>query len=204
MLKPIIVHPIGAQIDWARANKDQRVEETIRQYGRDHYNNSIREGEGILPGLLGERITKDFFGNLRHSTGTDVYDYDLWHEIFRWRWEVKTKEQGWPFTPQAHFNATVCAANTGQACDYYVFTRVHSSLEIAWILGALPKQLFMDRAVFYNKGDLDPTSTSGWRFSWDCYNVPLRHLWPLPEDPAELYLLREKEKFLKTRQLARA
>lgn len=200
MLKPIAVRPSEQQIAWARAHERQRTEELIAKYGREHLNDSIREGEGTLIGLLGERITLDYFGNLVFSTGKDIYDYDLFHTLFKWRWEVKSKEQKWPGTPQAHFNATVCAANTRQACDHYVFTRVHSSLEIAWILGVLPKQLFMDRAVFYHKGDVDPTGTNGWKFSWDCYNVALRYLWPLPGDPAELFLLREKEKYFKTKQ----
>lgn len=200
MFKPIIVRPTAQQIAWAKEREAKRTDDAVQRYGRAHFNNSIREGEGILVGLLGECIVKDYFGNLEPSTGSDIYDFDLFHTLFRWRWEVKSKEQKWPGTPQAHFNATVCDANIGQACDYYVFTRVHSSLEIAWILGALPKSLFMNRAVFHYKGDADPTGAPDWKFSWDCHNVALRYLWPLPSDPSELSLLLEKEKYFKTRQ----
>lgn len=198
MAKIITVTPTPDQIHRATIREQEMTAKIIAKYGRDHLNNSIKEGEGVLVGLLGEEVIKDFY-SFTPADPDDLYDFDLYDPAYLRRIDVKTKLQKYDGAPRGHYNATVCDANTLQYCDYYVFVRVRASLKTAWILGALPKRFFLARAKFYRAGEIDPTSQNGWRFAWDCHNVAVRHLWSLPEDPAELQLLVEKEKHFKLR-----
>jgi len=183
----------SAQYERAKVREAEMTQHVIEQYGREHLNNSIKEGMGVFVGLLGEEIIKSLYG-FQSSSGDDIYHYDLLDPVFLGKIDVKTKLQNWGGTPQRHYNATVCDANIHQRCDYYCFVRVRSDYQFAWVLGVLPKHLFLSRATFAARGDVDPTSRSGWTFAWDCHNVQVRDLWTLPQDPLELSVIVEKAK----------
>lgn len=183
----------AAQRERARAREAEMTARVIERHGREYLNNSIREGMGVFVGLLGEEIIQTPY-NFQWSSGDDIYDYDLIDPVFLGKIDVKTKEQKWTGNPKRHYNATVCAANIKQICDYYCFVRIRSDYELAWVLGIYPKQLFLNRASFAYRGELDPTSQSDWAFSWDCYNMPVRDLWTMPQDPRELSVIVEKAK----------
>lgn len=130
--------------------------------------NSIRKGEGNLVGCLGEVLVA------RHlkADQNNTYNYDLTRSGVKL--EVKTKEC--TSSPQPHFNCSVAAYNTKQDCDYYVFVRILNDLKRAWILGYMQKNEFFKKATFNKKGETDSTSSFGWTFRADCYNLPIREL----------------------------
>jgi hypothetical protein len=185
MMSMISLRPTADQIERARAREADMRAKIIARHGREHLNNSIREGEGVLVGLVGEELVHDRYLFAR-SAGEDIYHFDLLDSVFLGRIDVKTKSC--TGQPQPGYWCTVCAANTEQICDYYCFVRVLEDLSRAWIMGFLPKPNFFNKAVFFNKGDLDPTSHCGWTFRWDCYNVPVSQLWAPPWDRETLKL----------------
>lgn len=154
-------------------------EKILAKRGKEYLDNSIREGEGVLVGLLGEEFPRERY-QWEQSKGDDIYHFDLYDRLRDNTFDVKTKSC--TSQPQQHYWCSVCAANIEQRCTHYFFVRVMEDLSRAWLLGVLPKDEFFKRAVFFNKGDLDPTSDNGWRFSWDCYNVPISQLWSPPWD----------------------
>lgn len=165
----------------ARAHmRHERMHNSLQRRGRSHFNNSIEEGYGTIGGLLGEEITYDFPPNAWDRVPEDnPYHFDLiLRGLLPLTVDVKTKRQSYNNPPQPHYFATVCAKNIEQVCDIYWFVRVHNSGEKAWMLGWLPKKEFFRIAVFFPKGADDPTSHCGWKFKEDCYNVPIKDLWP--------------------------
>lgn len=179
---PVVEVPV-TDLQLARASmRHERVNGNLQQRGKKCFNNSIEEGRGTLGGLLGEEVTYDFFTGPQpaweRTPENNPYHFDL---ILRGRSpitvDVKTKRQEYDGAPAPHYFATVCAKNIEQVCDIYWFVRVHTAGEKAWILGWLPKKEFFRIALFFKKGDLDPTSHLGWRFREDCYNVSVRQLW---------------------------
>lgn len=132
--------------------------------------NSITEGEGNLAGYLGEVI-------LSHITEAEIqrtYQYDIVYD--GWKIDVKTKRC--TSVPQPEYFCSVAAYNTTQECDYYTFVRVLEGFKVAWLLGTIAKADFFKRAMFGKKGQIDPTSTLGWTFKADCYNLPIAELKP--------------------------
>lgn len=132
-------------------------------------NNSIRSGEGRLAGTIGEAIFLRVTGG--QSSGSDWANYDvLWNGF---KYDAKTKECTSP--PQPHYFASIAKHNPNQKCDRYVFFRVMrrkgEDYTWAWLMGWMGKEEFFDTAVYYKKGDIDPSSTFGWTFRESCWNV---------------------------------
>lgn len=132
--------------------------------------NSITKGEGNLCGVLGEYVAR------AHMQAE--FDHDLEHDLVRegLRYEVKTKRC--TSAPKDHYLCSVSDANHSQSSDFYVFVRVLKDLKRAWILGEISVSEFFARATFHEKGDVDPESQHGWLFKADCYNLPIRRLYP--------------------------
>jgi hypothetical protein len=160
----------------------------------------------VLVGLLGEELPLARYPSFRRAPLRDIFDYDLVDALRGNTLDVKTKSC--TSAPKQHYWCSVCAANIDQCCTHYFFVRVLENLSCAWLLGALPKDEFFKRAVFFRQGELDPTSDLGWRFSWDCFNVPISELWSPPWDE-EIMNLQEgrwnpKKRVLSTSVAARA
>lgn len=131
--------------------------------------NSITRGEGNLAGFIGEAMVASVIGAAMANT----YDYDLVAGALTI--DVKTKRTG--KAPQPHYECSVADFNTKQACDWYLFTRVHTTLTKGWILGYLPKREFYKKAKFCRKGEVDLTNY--FIFKADCYNIKIEELWTL-------------------------
>ena len=131
--------------------------------------NSITKGDGNLAGFIGERVVADYLGVKKDNT----YEYDLINKRDK-TYDVKTKRC--KSKPLPEYTVSVCALNTKQKCDVYVFVRVNNELDTAWILGYMPKEEFYEKAKFCKKGDLDPDSNCNWRFKEDCYNMYIKDL----------------------------
>jgi hypothetical protein len=182
---------VESQLERALAREKDMTARVIERYGRAYLNASIKEGQGVFIGLLGEEVIYDFYAqHWARSVGDAIYHWDLRNEILG-RVDVKTKKQNCPKTPQSFYNCTVCDANTEQLCDWYCFVRIHVDCERAWLLGFLPKKRFFakDVATFSFKGDEDPTSHNGWRFKWDCWNAPVSKTIAPPADLVGLHAM---------------
>ena len=130
---------------------------------------SITGGDGNLAGFIGERIVANYLDVKKANT----YQYDLITKKEK-TYDVKTKRC--KSKPLPNYTVSVCALNTNQDCDAYVFVRVNIESNTAWILGYMPKNIFYKRAKFCKKGDIDPDSDRGWQFKEDCYNMYIRDL----------------------------
>lgn len=135
---------------------------------------SITNGQGNLAGFIGERVVADYLDVKKLNT----YQYDLITKKEK-TYDVKTKRC--KSKPLPNYTVSVCALNTKQECDSYIFVRVTNDMKTAWILGYMPKEKFYKRAKFCKKGDLDPDSNCNWRFKEDCYNMYIKDLNPISE-----------------------
>jgi hypothetical protein len=131
---------------------------------------SITKGAGNQAGFIGERVVADYLGVKKANT----YQYDLVNGQKEKTYDVKTKRC--KFKPLPNYTVSVCALNTRQDCDAYVFVRVDNEMKNAWILGYMPKEQFFKKAKFCKKGDIDPDSNCNWRFREDCYNMYIKDL----------------------------
>ena len=93
---------------------------------------SITGGAGNLAGFVGERVVADYLGVEKANT----YQYDLKTKKER-TYDVKTKRC--KSKPLPEYTVSVCALNTKQKCDAYVFVRIDNEIKVAWILGYMPK-----------------------------------------------------------------
>lgn len=135
-------------------------------------NRSIRKGEGNVYGFLGEFLVADLIGAEWVNGGDKPsYDYDL---LFKGhRIDVKTKSC--TSEPQPSYLVSIMPYYC-QKCDYYAFARVLSNCSMGWYLGSIKTEEFMDRAKFYKKGEVDPSSAFGWTFKADGYHLPISEL----------------------------
>lgn len=181
-IKPILILPTKQQIDAAREREEVVTQLLLERYGREHLNNSITEGEGMLAGLVGEEVFKDFYGFLA-AFGKSIFHYDVLDLRHLGKIDVKTKRC--TSEPKPNYNCTVSASNTEQRCDYYAFVRVLNDFSKAWILGLVPKVSFFEKALFFKRGAIDPAGFGGWRFKWDCFNLQIGDLLQPPESPLD-------------------
>lgn len=191
MIAMLTLRPTAQQIERAKAREAAMTAVILERHGREYLDNSIREGAGVLIGLLGEELVKDFYPGFFPSTGKDIYDYDLVDP--HWLGTIDVKTKSCTSKPRGYYWATVSDANIKQQCDYYCFVRILEDLSVGWLLGYLPKDLFLDQALFFERGTVDPLSKSGWQFSWDCHNVAIQDLWspPMTVDGLEYLTRRE-------------
>jgi len=181
-IKPILIVPTKPQIETARSREDEMTRLFLERYGKKHLNDSITEGEGMLAGLIGEEVFRDYYGFFQ-SIGEAIFHYDVLDQRHLGKIDVKTKRC--TSEPKSHYNCSVAASNTDQQCDYYAFVRVLNDFSKAWILGLTPKTRFFEDALFFKRGQIDPAGFGGWRFKWDCFNLQIGQLLQAPESPLD-------------------
>lgn len=131
--------------------------------------NSITEGEGNVPGFLGEFIAAEYLG----AEVSNTYEYDILAE--EKRIDVKTKRC--TSKPKDFYECSIAAFNTRQECDIYLFTRIlwHKDKpkvwKKGWLLGWLPKEEYFEKATFLKKGQVDPSNN--FTVKADCYNLKI-------------------------------
>lgn len=131
--------------------------------------NSIRKGNGVILGLLGEEAANKIIG----GEVIQDYNYDIMHMDVTY--EIKTKQCS--SEPIDSYDCTVSAYNTKQKCDNYVFVRVENKGRIwgrAWVLGWISKEEFFEKAVFLKRGE--KSGKNGFYARSDCYNIPISKL----------------------------
>lgn len=134
---------------------------------------SIRRGEGNLYGFLGELIVAARFGCKMESTA----HYDM---VSAKGATIDVKTKVTTVKPQPTFECSIVAYQK-QTCDLFVFVRILDNLTRAWILGYITPAAYFAAAAFRRKGELDPNSSKHrpFRFTADCYNLPIAALTPL-------------------------
>ena len=130
-------------------------------------NHSIRDGEGTVYGFLGEVVFREGVGGRQANT----YDYDI---VMRSEVTVDVKTKMVRSMPRPHYECSVTAGHTGQACDVYAFVRVLEDMTRGWYCGAMFKDLFFAEARPIKKGEMD--HSNGWVASADCFNVRIADL----------------------------
>lgn len=162
-------------------NKAIEIMVTTEQYERAEkrgeelgvLNNSITKGKSNGWGMLGEEIIRDF---LNCTDSDDIYNYDL-KTPDGMRLEIKTKKTSMTQAPKPYFECSVCNHNPRQRCDAYVFLRVSTKVNKAWICGYKTKEDFSDQARFFKKGDTD--ASNGYKVHASCWNMNISELDPI-------------------------
>lgn len=138
-------------------------------------NNSIRQGEGNIAGILGELA---LIRRYPDAVRVDSYDFDLL--LGGKRIEVKTKDR--TVVPQPHHECSVANYNTSQKADFYFFVSLHredAGYRSAYLLGYLRPDEFFTRARRLRAGEIDPAN--GYTVRADCWNVRVSELHPIRE-----------------------
>jgi len=130
-------------------------------------NHSIRDGDGTVYGFLGEIVFRERVGGRQANT----YDYDI---VMKSEVTVDVKTKMVRSMPRPHYDCSVTAGHTGQACDVYAFVRVLEDMTRGWYCGALRKAEFFEKARLVRAGEQD--GDNGWVAPVDCYNLPIRDL----------------------------
>ena len=126
---------------------------------------------GAPVGYVGQMI----FAEYVKGDDVDAFNFDVVKNGIRY--EVKSKNC--TSKPMGNFICSVANANAKQKCDYYVFVRVMKDFSKAWILGQKSPEDFKKEAMFWKKGQLDPTDDRGYIVKTDSYNLETSKLDPL-------------------------
>jgi len=138
------------------------------------YRYSILDGDGLLPGCVGEQIVKDYLGIL-DTPNVNTFDYDILYK--GQQLELKTKTV--TTIPNPMYEATVPGFNPRQKCNGYVFVRVLDNLRVGWILGYISKKEFMEKKRELKQHNVD--GSNKFLVKASCYNVFIHELHP-PEN----------------------
>ena len=132
---------------------------------------SLRDGEGIFPGLIGEFLVK----HVKKGELKNTHDYDL---ITPAGLKIDAKTKVRSVAPLSHYFCSVTDFNTRQKCDDYAFVSLLSDYSYGWFLGSIEKKEFYKKAKFFKKGEKDPTSPphKPFYFKCDCYNLEIYKL----------------------------
>ena len=151
--------------------KDERkAEKWARKLGA--LKNSITKGKANKEARIGEIVVERLVG----GTIMDDFQYDILHPNGA-KLEIKTKRTTLKTPPKLHFECSVANYNATQQCDKYIFVRVSTECNKAWILGEIEKSDFVHHSRFTRKGEYDDRN----RFFChaDCNNIEIRKLHPI-------------------------
>ena len=152
--------------------REEYAEACARGLQLGHLKNSITKGKSNVWGMLGEAVVAKYTG----ATLADTYQYDLITPKGE-KLEVKTKKTTLTTAPKPHFECSVCQHNSRQQCDYYVFVRVSTNSNKAWICGQIEKDKLKQTARFFKKGDYDPSNN--YKVHASCWNLNIAELDPV-------------------------
>lgn len=128
---------------------------------------------GSSAGFLGELLFAEAVGGRiveRHP------DYDV---VMPRGLRVEVKTTRCKTTPRANHEAMVFWPSAAHDCDAYGFVRVPYDLSGGWLIGWLPKLMFLHRATFHPKGEHQPRRLADFVVSADYYGVDYSRLFPL-------------------------
>ena len=123
--------------------------------------------ESRLAGIVGECVYQELFPMAKKSPDRDV-PFDFYQDGKKI--DVKCKYRTVP--PKKNFEASFFAYQIGQhfqEVDRYVFMSTMGDFSKVWICGYIEKKDFLDRAVVWKRGQVDPSN--GKVFHEDTYSV---------------------------------
>ncbi len=136
---------------------------------------SIIKGAGNLTGYIGEAVFSYVFEDAERKNSPH-YDF-IWRKL---KVDVKTKLR--KVKAEDSFDASIAAYSLPiQQCDGYVFVSISLIDKKAWIMGAIRKSLYKEKARFFEEGAKDPEFPA-YKFRCPTYNVQYRQLTKLGED----------------------
>lgn len=146
-------------------------EATRRSDYKDNLTNSIRNGDGIFVGEIGEII----FANLLKENNIDhtiekTYDYDL--IVGRRTFDIKTKDR--TVKPLDYYECSINAETYKQKAEYLAFVSLNLSENKGYILGVSNKFYYMKNATFVPRWSIDPSN--GFKAHTDMWNLPIKKL----------------------------
>lgn len=129
--------------------------------------NSFTNGVGRMPGFIGEVAFEQLYPEAQYvGEGCFTHDYELGRRT------IDVKSLKCTSTPRADYKAAVnCKLDKKLKANTYFFTRVHSSLSHAWVLGWSPASRIISNGRFNKKGETDPDN--GFRYKAHCWNFPI-------------------------------
>lgn len=133
--------------------------------------NSITHNTATLHGFVGEELVAKHF----NADIVDTFHYDI--VKCGYKLEVKTKRT--TVTPQLDYDASLSRFNTTQQCHYYVFTRILNDLSAGWVMGMMPRGVYLLKSRFLKKGDRD--GSNGFIVKSDCWNLRYDELFDCDE-----------------------
>lgn len=110
--------------------------------------------ESRLGGIVGEIVYQALFPTAQKTPNRDI-PYDFYHNGEKV--DVKCKYR--KVDPKDNFEASFFAYQMSgkfQTVDKYVFMSTRDHFSTVWICGYIKKREFMDRAVLWRKGQVDP------------------------------------------------
>lgn len=146
---------------------DMLVEARDKAAEMGRLNNSITRGQGNLTGFLGEAVAQHVLGGELANT----YEYDL---VLKDGTTIDVKTKLTSVKPLDSYMCSVAKLNTTQKCDYYAFTRIKNDYSVGWFLGVCSKERYYRKAIFMEKGTVDPDN--GYVVRSSCYNLPIHML----------------------------
>jgi hypothetical protein len=150
---------------------NQQIERAKKLFDFKELNGSITNGEGNIPGAMGEVLIADHYG-VDHS---NTYDYDL--IIKDKKVDVKTKSYKAGLNPRREWTLNVASFNSTQSCDYYCFVGLASDFGVGFLYGFISSDRFHDVAIFGKAGEED-VFNPGFTYRGDCYNIRIKDLSP--------------------------
>jgi len=161
----------SAQLNRARTLYDTDFKNSLKKNAR-----SITRGGSCLYGAMGEILIGDYYK--KYCEYDNTLNYDL---IIKGK-TVEVKSKRTTVEPQPYYFASIADpsrkqdSSKQQKCDYYCFMRVKADFTEAWILGWITPLEFFEKAIYYQKGEIDPSSKFNWKFKENCWNLPISEL----------------------------
>jgi hypothetical protein len=131
------------EVNITQAMRDE-AKDVVEKLG-EHKNNHRSSKDSMITGYLGEVV----YQTLTDAKHSNTYNYDFIKDGKTI--DVKTKRIS--YSPEDWYHVSIFSYNLKQKCDYYAFIYVRKDFEKAWLLGVLPKQVYLDNAYDVQKGD---------------------------------------------------
>lgn len=140
------------QIFEAKRIFTERFSNSLSLNGRTVYDRM----ESRMAGIVGEIVYQALFPTAQKTPNKDI-PFDFYHNDEKV--DVKCKYR--KVAPKDNFEASFFAYQMSgkfQTVDKYVFMSTRDSFSTVWICGYLYKKDFINKSVFWRKGQADPTN----------------------------------------------
>lgn len=148
----VVYETTGEQVFQAKEIFSKRFSSSLSLNSKTIYNRM----ESRLAGIIGEIVYQSIFKEAEKTPDRDI-PFDFYHDGKKV--DVKCKFR--KVDPKPSFEASFFAYQMSgkfQSVDRYVFMSTKDNFSRVWICGYIDKKDFIDRAVLWKKGQIDPTN----------------------------------------------